>query len=1043
MSRCKSIKITRASIVESQFVTVHSSRKSYVRLVPIKRKSQSLSQASPTPNPSKRPKVAGDEDLPTTTNDEQAEVDSFNPFKSDPLQPVVPNSNYDYMLQWAPKIDTFLESMYAHAAIDANPLCTKCGKGEAIWRCKSCFASPLFCATCCRTEHTMRPFHRIEMWTGTCFEPSWLWKVGLCLYSGHGGSPCPNLPPTSSPTLSAREYQEHAKSSKANLNDLTFGSSPSQGSHASIRELVVVHTNGVHEILLHTCQCEDRKSDDLQVLEMGLYPSTFTSISTVFTFDALDDYLLATMECNTTAQQYYGKLRRRTNKNFPNSVKDRYRELLRVGRQYDFLRLLMRFLAFTSGEAKGEGDLALFCAACPQPGKNLPENWSNDPESWKYTMSFVGDGNFVCAHLKSKGAGQDVFLKQGQGYFVGPKAYNEYIEKAKEEYKESTCNVFRAIADRNRFNKGYDATGIGAITCARHGAMVPASVVDFQKGERQMNMDYSLCKMVKVVVHTQTRRLVYFYDISCFYCVNLEERIAKSDGRLSLPEVLQIIFGIGQFHVHGHQETCFGRFSPVFIEGIGWVSGEIVESNWSLINPVGRLSNCVQLLTNRLAVESLPKAFERANVELRDAEEALGMLTEAADPVTVLEWEKELATAQDERLKGNVAAMDILRARIAKVPTRKEVQGSLMAGETDARVGLGITNWISNGISIQEDQIVILDLVAKNGKSPTDSQKVELQRRRQDLSRRFTKHAEETSMLFPGMEKTTQFGPTHIRQPCECAEDDLCGHMGLDIDPYAWPSSTTDSSGKQQMNREPSDPGAVERLEVPLPSSALVTRAFDRESRQKEIRLRVAQAEEALQGVRREVGYKSFLFKANRRLLHTKEMRTRGYKVIADADREIRRHVRLYNLARASLMRLSNDRVALSKYQEIKKADLKPLASIYGPNDAGGSKLTLSWLWSIQLGMAHPADSPYMIESKVSRINYLRVRCKRDRWREELQLNKSEMAWTTEYFSWKAKEALKKAEKAKERGQREACMEAADTWNRLNAQAAFVFQPYI
>jgi Kyakuja-Dileera-Zisupton transposase len=147
--------------------------------------------------------------------------------------------------------------------------------------------------------------------------------------------------------------------------------------------------------------------------------------------------------------------------------------------------------------------------------------------------------------------------------------------------------VFRAISDRNRFNKGYDATGIGAITCARHGAMVPASVVDFQKGERQMNMDYSLCQTVKVVVDGGIKRLVYFYDISCSYCVNLGDRIAKSDGRLSLPEALEIIFGIGQFHVHGHQETCFGRFSPVFIEGIGWVSGEIVESNWSLINPVG------------------------------------------------------------------------------------------------------------------------------------------------------------------------------------------------------------------------------------------------------------------------------------------------------------------------------------------------------------------------------------------------------------------------------------------------------------------------
>jgi Kyakuja-Dileera-Zisupton transposase len=112
-------------------------------------------------------------------------------------------------------------------------------------------------------------------------------------------------------------------------------------------------------------------------------------------------------------------------------------------------------------------------------------------------------------------------------------------------------------------------------------------VVDFQKGERQMNMDYSLCQVVKVVVANGVKRIVFFYDIACSYCVNLDKRLANSEGRLSMPEALEIIFGIGQFHVHGHKESCFGRFSPVFIEGIGWVTGEIVESNWSLINPVG------------------------------------------------------------------------------------------------------------------------------------------------------------------------------------------------------------------------------------------------------------------------------------------------------------------------------------------------------------------------------------------------------------------------------------------------------------------------
>jgi Kyakuja-Dileera-Zisupton transposase len=258
--------------------------------------------------------------------------------------------------------------------------------------------------------------------------------------------------------------------------------------------------------------------------------------------------------------------------------------------------------------------------------------------------------------------------------------------------------VFRAIADKNRFHKGYDATGIGAIACARHGATVPASVVDFQKGERQMNMDYSLCQVVKVVVSQDTRRIVFFYDISCSYCVNLGKRLAKSDGKLSLRETLEIVFGIGQFHVHGHQESCFGRFSPVFIEGIGWVSGEIVESNWSLINPVGltctsmtaahryevldakildlnwkkmthlgAMANvCGLPFTELDVVRSLPNAYERATVELRDAQEALELLEVAIEPKLRATWEAELANAQVERLGGNIKAMDVLKSRVAK-----------------------------------------------------------------------------------------------------------------------------------------------------------------------------------------------------------------------------------------------------------------------------------------------------------------------------------------------------------------------------------------
>jgi hypothetical protein len=127
-------------------------------------------------------------------------------------------------------------------------------------------------------------------------------------------------------------------------------------------------------------------------------------------------------------------------------------------------------------------------------------------------------------------------------------------------------------------------------------------------------------------------------------------------------------------------------------------------------------------------VESLPKAYERAVVECREAEEAVGLLKDATDPQSLVTWEAELEKAQAERLNGNIAAMDVLRSRIGKgapnsadenplprsqmasrpltVPTRREVQGRLMAGETQDNTGLGVANWIANGITLQEDQYV-------------------------------------------------------------------------------------------------------------------------------------------------------------------------------------------------------------------------------------------------------------------------------------------------------------------------------------------------
>ena len=101
---------------------------------------------------------------------------------------------------------------------------------------------------------------------------------------------------------------------------------------------------------------------------------------------------------------------------------------------------------------------------------------------------------------------------------------------------------------------------------------------------RQRNMDY-VVHWIFAFLFGLTRILI-LYDVMCQYFVHLLRRFRESP-HLSMPEGLEILRGIGQFHVHGHITQCFPRFSSNFIPGIGMQDGEILETLWAKINPSG------------------------------------------------------------------------------------------------------------------------------------------------------------------------------------------------------------------------------------------------------------------------------------------------------------------------------------------------------------------------------------------------------------------------------------------------------------------------
>ena len=84
--------------------------------------------------------------------------------------------------------------------------------------------------------------------------------------------------------------------------------------------LKVVNQTGIFDMEILLCICVNKPLMDQQLLQAGLFPSSFKQTETAFTFSVLDDFLIDNLECKTTAQQYYSKLQMITNRMFPDSV---------------------------------------------------------------------------------------------------------------------------------------------------------------------------------------------------------------------------------------------------------------------------------------------------------------------------------------------------------------------------------------------------------------------------------------------------------------------------------------------------------------------------------------------------------------------------------------------------------------------------------------------------------------------------------------------------------------------------------------------------
>ncbi|KAJ2985835.1 hypothetical protein NUW54_g10014 [Trametes sanguinea] len=258
------------------------------------------------------------------------------------------------LLRWRTEIDTYLgEMLRLEGRGDfTEGICYVCKSGAAAFHCDDCFGHGLLCAACMVSSHHRQPLHRIAEWREGFFCRSTLKGLGLRIQLGHEpGTHCVNPKPA-------------------------YGD-----------DFIVLDIFGVHEVAVDFCNCEQVLPHPVQLLRARWYPATSINPKTAATFRLLENFHLLSTQSKISGYEFYVALGRATDNTGTAGARDRYPAFMDMVRQWRHLKMLKRSgRGFDKDAATttAAGECAVECPACPHPGKNLPDDWQDAPDSRRY-----------------------------------------------------------------------------------------------------------------------------------------------------------------------------------------------------------------------------------------------------------------------------------------------------------------------------------------------------------------------------------------------------------------------------------------------------------------------------------------------------------------------------------------------------------------------------------------------------------------------------------------------------------------------------------
>ncbi|KAG0698806.1 hypothetical protein DFH29DRAFT_983758 [Suillus ampliporus] len=797
-----------------------------------------------------------------------------------------------------------------------DTVCRNCDSGTPRFHCRDCFGTELCCHNCVVTLHAKHPTHRIQTshyrsgW-GFYFVTISLKKLGLRVQLGH-------------------PVGEHCLLPQRAFND----------------DFTLIDTNGIHEIGLDFCGCEVAERHTKQLLHTAWFPATSTDPRSAATFRILEQYHLLSFESKASGYEFYHSLARLTDNTGLQPRKDRYEAFLRIIREWRHLKMLKR--AGQGYDPNGmkntkSGECAVLCLACPQPGRNLPDNWEEAPKEirWLYGLFLAIDANFRLKRRMVSKDSVDPGLSHGWAYFVQETAYKTFLQSHGGTLQQkSTCSSHNAINMADvKISRGLAATGVGTIDCARHNMKLPNGVGDLQKGERYTNMDFLFFSTL--------------HGRACQWHKNLWERTSAMPSEFHLDHATKSIrFFVPKFHLLAHILKCQTMFSFNFSKNVGCTDGEAPERGWSNINPV---TSSMKEMGPGSQRDTLDDHFGDWNWK-----KVVGLGSTLLRKIKEAKEESEAHWIAFEELNGALRLEMTGPWTITIEHWEDNPNDSLVTNPFKAKVirtdvsmhaDMSSSIFIASGIDLENEQRRLKVDIGKQGLHATDTQMGTVQRLRNALQRKIDTWKHIQTLYTPAV----QLLESRAEPPSHSTSDIIKPE-----DFQLWLPSALCSK--------------------PIPCSARLLET--------EWELRYAQAGDALEEIRQYLRLRDYI--ANTRAQNA--LSRVEARATAAAEKYRAAHTALSSLAHM-LRKVGWDH----KYQVLdRKNDIRGM-SVPKQGESEGQR-QLSWIWLVE-GVGDDEDE--VIQDSL-RVEWCKARARSMRWAEEVELLQEEMRRVSCFLRWHA-----------------------------------------